>query len=193
MHFNEHYSLKDKHAFLSASKYSWLRYSKDQLKSAYLKAQAKERGTALHKLAAEMVRLGVKAMRSKKTFYSYVNDVIGYRMNCEQLLYYSPYAFGTADAIAFDERDRKLLIFDLKTGDTPAHMDQLKIYAALFCLEYRYVPESIDVELRIYQSDTIIVDTPAPDEISDIMCKIKEASEVLAEMDSEVPKEDFFK
>lgn len=39
-----------------------------------------------------------------------------------------------------------LRIHDLKTGISPVHMDQLLIYAALFCLEYKIKPGSIDTD-----------------------------------------------
>ena len=45
------------------------------------------------------------------------------------------------------------------------------IYAALFCLEYRYNPSSIDIELRIYQLDDVQVLIPEPDLIKNIMDK----------------------
>ena len=60
MHFNNHYELKEDHAFLSPSKSSWVNYTPEQLRNAFLKAKAKERGTKLHKLAAEMILNGVK-------------------------------------------------------------------------------------------------------------------------------------
>ena len=104
----------------------------------------------------------------------YVNDAIGFRMRPEQILYYSRFCFGTADAIAFDEKNQFLRIHDLKTGEVPAHMEQLLIYAALFCLEYNKKPEELGgIELRIYQNDQITVHNPEPDEIKAIMSKIK--------------------
>lgn len=88
----------------------------------------------------------------------------------EQVLYYSPYSFGTADAISF--RKNFLRIHDLKTGITPAHMEQLLIYAALFCLEYDIDPAKIETELRIYQSDDIVIHNPSADEILTLMDRI---------------------
>lgn len=70
-------------------------------------------------------------------------------MSTEVVLYYSDRFFGTADSISF--RNGVLRIHDLKTGKTPVHMDQLMVYAALFCLEYKIKPGDIDFELRIYQ------------------------------------------
>ena len=86
----------------------------------------------------------------------YVNDAIGFKLRPEQILYYSPNCFGTADAI--DLRGDLLRIHDLKTGKVPAHIEQLMIYAALFCLEYGIKPSDIDTELRIYQGDDILVE-----------------------------------
>lgn len=97
----------------------------------------------------------------------YVNDAIGYKMIPEQVLYYSDNCFGTADSIIF--RDHLLRIHDLKTGSTPAHMEQLMIYAALFCLEYKYKPADIGMELRIYQNNEITVYEPTVEDILPIM------------------------
>jgi hypothetical protein len=60
----------------------------------------------------------------------------------------------------------------LKTGDVPAHIEQLMTYAALFCLEYKIKPSDIEIELRIYQDDEILYHNPATDEIVPIMDKI---------------------
>lgn len=56
------------------------------------------------------------------------------------------------------------------------------IYAALFCLEYNYNPESIDFDLRIYQSDEIIHTDCSAEDIRDIMNKIRDFSEILEKM-----------
>ena len=106
-------------------------------------------------------------------------------MTPEQKLVHSRYAYGTADAISFDEKKRFLRIFDLKTGETPAHMTQLMIYAALFCLEYNYDPFTIDIELRIYQFDDISICNPEPEDIKELMIKIRENSEILEKLERE--------
>lgn len=134
MNFNKHSNLEGRHAFLGASKYHWIRYSDDKIAESYSKFLAIQRGTELHEFAAQCIRLSQKLPRSKKTLNSYVNDAIGFRMIPEQILYYSDNCFGTADAIIF--KNNFLRIHDLKTGVIPAHMEQLRIYAALFCLEY---------------------------------------------------------
>ena len=119
----------------------------------------------------------------------YVNDAIGYRMTPEQVLYYSPFCFGTADTICYDERKKFLRIHDLKTGASPAHMEQLMIYAALFYLEYGdlyfFKPEVGNIELRIYQSDEVVVYQPESSEILDISDKIIKFSEMLERVQSE--------
>ena len=104
-------------------------------------------------------------------------------METEQVLYYSENAFGTADAISF--KDNILRIHDYKSGIAPVHMDQLYIYAALFCLEYVVKPEKIQIELRIYQSGEVLVDKPDPATIRAIMDKIVEADRHLRKMKEE--------
>ena len=51
-------------------------------------------------------------------------------------------------------------------------MEQLLVYAALFCLEYNVKPGEIEHEHRIYQFDDIWVDNPKADDILPIMDKI---------------------
>jgi hypothetical protein len=128
------------------------------------------RGTELHAFAAQCISLGQRLPDEQRTLNMYVNDAIGYKMQPEQVLYYSVNCFGTADAIIF--RDGLLRIHDLKTGQIPAHMEQLMIYAALFCLEYDYKPTEINMELRIYQNDDIFIANPAVDDIAPIMDRI---------------------
>lgn len=170
MNFNPHYDLKGKHAFLGASTYSWIRYSDDDLVDRYHNYLAVQRGTRLHDLACTMIELGERLPRKHRTLNMYVNDAIGYGMMPEQPLYYSKNCFGTADAIKFE--NDFLRIHDLKTGVTPAKMDQLAIYSALFCLEYSVKPTDIRMELRIYQNDDVSVLEPDPMDILQIMDKI---------------------
>ena len=101
----------------------------------------------------------------------------------EQVLYYSDSCFGTADAIIF--KDKLLRIHDLKTGVTPAHIEQLRIYAALFCLEYHIKPSTIDFELRLYQSDSYIVENPDAEVILPIMDKIISFDKIITKIKSE--------
>ena len=161
------------HAFLGASKYSWLNYDEDKLAKMYKNyLSAQIMGTRLHALACEHIRLGIKMPKSKTTLNMYINDAIGFRMQPEQVLYFSQNCFGTADAISFKEKDSMLRIHDLKTGLTPASLHQLEIYAALFCLEYKIKPGNIKTELRIYQNDDILFGYPTAEDILPIMDKI---------------------
>ena len=180
MNFNKHLALEGQHAFLGASKYHWINYNESKVKEAYSNYIAAQRGTELHAFAAQCIRLGQKLPKSRKTLNLYVNDAIGYKMTPEQILYFSDNCFGTADAISF--RDKKLRIHDLKTGVTPAHMEQLEIYAALFCLEYKIKPSDIDIELRLYQFDEVLVHTPEADDIMDIIDKIINFDKIISEI-----------
>lgn len=177
MNFNNHSNLEGLHAFLGASKYHWINYSEDKVADSYNKYLATLKGTQLHEFAAQCIKLGQKLPKSKKTLNNYVNDAIGYKMTPEQILFYSENCFGTADAICF--RDNLLRIHDLKTGLIPAHMEQLEIYAALFCLEYKFKPSEIDIELRIYQHDEILVHNPTAEDIVPIMDKIITSDKVI--------------
>lgn len=170
MNFNDHSRYEGLHAFLGASKYHWIRYDEAKLINAYSSFLAVQKGTELHEFAANCIRLGQKLPKSKKTLNMYVNDAIGFKMTPEQILFFSENCFGTADAISF--RDNFLRIHDYKSGEVQAHMEQLDIYAALFCLEYRYKPTDIEIELRLYQSDDIVVNIPDPNLIGEIMQKI---------------------
>lgn len=183
MNFNRHSNLEGCHAFLGASKYHWIFYDEDKVSEAYKKALAAQKGTELHAFAAQCIKLRQKLPRSRKTLNMYVNDAIGYRMTPEQILYYSPNCFGTADAISFN--DNLLRIHDLKTGATPAHMEQLLVYAALFCLEYDAKPGNIDIELRLYQSDDILIANPGADEIAPIMDKIITFDKIIIDIRKE--------
>lgn len=177
MNFNNHSNLEGLHAFLGASKYHWINYSEAKVADSYNKYLATLKGTQLHEFAAQCIKLGQKLPKSKKTLNNYVNDAIGYKMTPEQILFYSENCFGTADAICF--RNNLLRIHDLKTGLIPAHMEQLEIYAALFCLEYKFKPSEIDMELRIYQHDEILVHNPTAEDIVPIMDKIITSDKVI--------------
>lgn len=170
MNFNQHYDLVGQHAFLSASKYHWINYDVDKLDQKFITHMAAQRGTELHELAHNLIRLGVKLPRSTKTLNLYVNDAIGWRMTPEQVLFYSEVCFGTADAIGF--KNNFLRISDLKTGVSPTSEHQLEVYAALFCLEYRYKPTQLKIELRIYQNDEVRVYEGDPLVITHIMDRI---------------------
>ena len=177
MNFNKHSTLEGFHAPFSASQSSWLRYTDERALEVYENKKAAEIGTKLHAWAKDSIDLGIKMPKSKKTLYSYVNDAIGYKMSTEVVLFYSPRFFGTADAISF--RNGKLRIHDLKTGEGPTHFEQLEIYAALFCLEYKFNPTKIDIELRIYQNDEMRILEPQAEDIQMIMDKIVTFDKIL--------------
>ncbi len=183
MNFNEHYRLEGKHAFLSASKYHWVNYDDEKIGSAYLKHLATEEGTKKHELARMLIEMNEHLPKSKKTLCMFVNDAIGYRMKPEQVLYYSDNAFGTADAISF--RKNLLRIHDLKTGESPTSHTQLLVYAAYFCLEYAVNPEDIEIELRIYQHDSIDILRPEAKQVRDIMKKTVEADKIIEKIKAE--------
>ena len=180
MIFNRHSNLEGQHAFLGASKYHWLNYDEEKVAEVYSNYLATQKGTVLHDFAAQCIRLGQKLPKSQKSLNMYVNDAIGYKMTPEQVLFYSENCFGTADAIAF--RDGFLRIHDLKTGMTPAHMEQLQIYAALFCLEYRIEPIDIQMELRLYQFNEILIQEPEPELIRSIILKIQTFDKIVSEI-----------
>jgi hypothetical protein len=179
----KHLELEGRHAFLSPSNYHWVNYSDEKIDRVWATSQEAAKGSALHALAADLIRLKVKLPRSEKTLNMYVNDAIGFRLTPEQPLYYSDWAFGTADAIGF--RNNKLRVHDLKNGRTKTKVTQLECYAALFCLEYGFKPFDIDIELRIYQNDEVQVYEADPDVIFHIMDRYivfnKRISELMEE------------
>ena len=177
MNFNDHSKFRNQHAFLSPSSYHWLNYDEEKLIDRYEKLQAVKRGTQLHEFAALCIRLGQTLPESEKTLNMYVNDAIGFKMTPEQMLYYSENCFGTADTISF--RDSCLRIHDYKSGENPAKIEQLEIYAALFCLEYHMKPTDIEIKLRIYQNDEVLMHDPGIDEIYPIMDKIVTFDKIL--------------
>lgn len=183
MNFNRHSNLEGQHAFLGASKYHWINYSDDKLAESYLKHLATLKGTQLHEFAAQCIRLGQKLPKSQKTLNLYVNDAIGFRMTPEQPLVYSENCFGTPDTISF--RNDFLRIHDYKSGEIPAHMEQLEIYAALFCLEYGYKPGNIGMELRLYQFNDYTVLNPTAEDILPIMDRIVTSDKIINKIKAE--------
>lgn len=184
MNFNRHSSFEGLHAFLGASKYHWINYDDEKLIKSYNSFMAAQKGTELHEFASQCIKLGQKLPKSSKTLNMYVNDAIGFKMTAEQVLVYSENCFGTADAISF--RKNFLRIHDFKSGSVPAHMEQLQIYTALFCLEYDVKPSDIDIELRIYQNDQIVYSNPEGDVILPIMDKIISFDKILRKIKQEV-------
>ena len=177
MKWNKHSNLEGTHSFLSASKSSWLRYTDKVLIERWHSSQAAQEGTELHAIAAKLIEKRIKLPDNGQNLSNYVNDAIGFKMDPEVVLFYSDVAYGTADAISF--KRNKLRIHDLKTGISPVHMDQLKIYAAYFCLEYEVKPRDISMELRIYQNDQMETCKAEPAEIEDIINKIVHFDKIL--------------
>ena len=91
-------------------------------------------------------------------------------MRSEVILKYSDNFFGTTDAISF--KNNVLKINDFKSGDLEAHMDQLIVYAALFCLEYKIKPSEITIQLRLYQYAKYNEYIASIDDIVPVMDKI---------------------
>ena len=180
MNFNNHSDLKDAHAFLSPSSYHWLNYDQNKLETVWRNQKAKEEGTVLHAFASVAITKRIKLANIRKALNQFVNDSIGFKMESEQVLYYSHNVFGTADAISF--RDGLLRIFDLKTGVTKPSFKQLDIYAALFCLEYGVAPTTIEVEERLYQGNGFEVNLPDPLWIQDVMDKIVESDAIIEKL-----------
>lgn len=172
MRFNRHSELQGKHALLSPSYYHWVNYDQQKLEARYYSFMSANRGTELHALAHQAIKLGIPLDPSNEALAMYVNDAIAFGMSSEQPLYYSDNCFGTADSIGF--YDPLLRVHDLKNGINATNPKQLEVYAALFCLEYARDPFSMEFELRIYQRNEVRVFEPPPEAISSIMDKIIE-------------------
>jgi hypothetical protein len=183
MNFNSHSKYEGMHSFLSASNHAWVNYDEDKLIRVYSNRLAAARGTELHDFACRAIKLGIKLPENGQTLNMYVNDAIGFNMQPEQVLFYSPNAFGTADAISY--RNKKLRIHDLKTGVSEVSMVQLEIYAAFFCLEYDVKPNDIQMELRIYQSGKVLIEEAEPDDIYHLMDKIMVFDRCIEDLKSE--------
>ena len=191
MEFIQHRNLQGLHAPFSASQSHWLRYDDEKVAEVYLNKKAAQMGSRLHEWAKETIDLGLKQdTRKKTTLNMYINDAIGFKMSTEVVLFYSERFFGTADAICFrNEKGRDTLrIHDLKTGKTGKiedHIEQLEVYAAFFCLEYKVKPGEIDIELRVYKNDEVLVHKPTVEDILPIMDKIIHLDKLLQKIDEE--------
>lgn len=186
MQFHKYPHLEGTHAPYGPSQSSWLRYDEEKAIRVHLKKKAAMRGTILHEWAKMTIDLGIKLPDTKQTLNAYVNDAIGFRMDTEVILFYSPMFYGTADAICFRKINGRdfLRIHDLKTGEEPASIEQLKVYAALFCLEYNIRPGDIDMELRIYQNDEIKYSYPTAEDILPIMDFIVSRNKLLEQVEN---------
>lgn len=187
MRFHSYPHLKGTHAPYGASQTAWLRYDEDKAVRTHIKKKAAMRGTLLHEWAQNTINLGIKQPDTGNTLYAYVNDAIGFKMDTEVILYYSPRFYGTADSICFRKINGRdtLRIHDLKTGEEPASMDQLKVYAAFFCLEYEIRPGDIDIELRIYQNNKVVCCNPTVEDILPIMDFIVSRDKLYKKLDNE--------
>lgn len=175
--------LKNTHAFLSPSRHYWLNYSEDKLVQTYKNHKKAALGTEYHGLASRLINLAVRLPNTAASFNSFVNDAIGFKMNSEVLLYYSPNCYGTADAISFN--DGLLRVHDLKTGiSSNASMNQLLIYAALFVLDYDVsIKELKGVELRIYQNSEVTEFFPSPKDVFDVVTVIVQSDKIISKID----------
>lgn len=204
MEFYRHPELEGKHAILSASSWRWLKDDEEGLIKRLCSQHSTDIGTILHEVAYKYITYRIKLNKYDKknvmlelltngipgfiidsldfdamfdNLMNYVNDAIGFKMKPEVVLRYSNNFFGTADAISYSEEKRILRIHDFKSGTTPAHIEQLLIYAALFCLEYRIKPNEIErIELRIYQRNK--------DNIPEILFHNPEADEIVSVIDT---------
>lgn len=142
-------------------------------------------GVEQHRYAAICIEEGIVQDDEKSTVGLYINQCIQFRMQPEVVLFYSPNAFGTVDAIAY--RYRVLRISDLKTGATRVSEHQLEVYAALFCLEYEIDPFSLrGIELRLYKDGKVFLYDADPAYIKGIMDKIVQFDAILNQLREEV-------
>ena len=212
MIFRRHSELEGRHAILSASSWRWINDDIESLTKRICGQYLPAIGTILHDFARkhikhriklnkydkknimlELVEQGVPAMVIDtinfdavfENLMRYVNDCVAFKMTPEVVLRFSDYFFGTTDAIKYDEESRFLRIHDYKSGTTPAHMEQLMIYVALFCLEYAIKPSSIQCELRIYQGPEPVIYEPSPEEITQIIETILTFDNFMAKMREE--------
>ena len=199
------------HAILSPSQSSWTNYdSQEYLFNLVCSKYAQEIGTLLHKLAETAIKYKVKvpkiaarpmitlwllangiprgivdADKYVSNFVAYVNDAIGFDMEPEVILKFSDNAFGTADAIRFNEKKMHLRIHDYKSGVTKPCLRQLEVYAAYFCMEYNIKPKDLTMELRIYWQDQIIVGNPTAADILPLIDKIRESDKYIKTLKGE--------
>ena len=181
MNWKNYSHLRNTHAFLSPSRYHWLRYDSEKLITTYENYRKVKDGTRYHKLAEELISLSVRLPQISASLNSFVNDAIGFRMHPEVVLYYSDHCYGTADAISFYKGI--LRIHDLKTGVSPASLDQLYIYAGLFFLDYNIDSREVKkIVLRIYQNEEVLEAQPTVSDIEHIVERIQEADKVLEDL-----------
>lgn len=206
------------HAPFGASQSAWVNYQNfDKFLQVRRSKYSAMRGTIIHAMASDLIDNRIKVTKSYlktqipvellrngvprwaidavkddavENLLHYINDGIGFGMKTEQPLKYSDYFFGTTDCIIFDETSGKLRIHDYKNGTTPAHIEQLYIYAALFCLEYgpiyQFIPGDIQIETRLYQTKNYICANPTAADIVPIMDIMVDVTEKMKMYDEEV-------
>ena len=185
MRWRKHSHLEGQHAFLSPSTYHWINYDDEKLAFRYRTMRAALEGVEQHRYAAVAIEEREVQDDETTTLGMYINQCIQFRMSPEVVLYFSPNAFGTVDAIAYSHR--RLRISDLKTGVTRTSEHQLEVYAALFCLEYGFDPYDLrSIELRIYQDGRCREYVGDPAFIKGIMDKIIRFDKRLNELREEV-------
>lgn len=195
MLWNDHWRLEGQHAYLGASKHHWINYDETKLRRNFVNQLKAKEGTELHEIAKLLIKKKIKLRQNNTTFNSYVNDAIGFGMDPEVPLAYnvardgSSDFFGTPDAMCyrvFPDEGPVLRIHDLKTGTHLGRMEQLRVYAALFFLEYgklmKVKPHDVKIILRIYQNDTFVQEFADPAEIVRIMEWGKKADKIIKEM-----------
>lgn len=183
MIWNEHSELVGQHAPFGASQHAWVRYDDEKFIEVYKNKKAAPMGTRLHAFAAEAISLRRK-LEGEDSLAMFVRDSIDFKMRPEQPLWYSPRFGGTADAISY--RRGILRIFDLKTGKNEADIEQLQIYAAYFCLEYKIQPKNIkSIILRLYQFDKITEEIADRELIHDLMVNIAHKDRLGKKIDLE--------
>lgn len=196
MNFRRHLELNGRHAPLSPSSWRWLNDDEESFTKRLCSQYLADIGTILHDIARKHIKHRIKLNKYDKknvmldlvergipafvvdtinfdamyeNFMRYVNDCVAFKMTPEVVLYFSPNCFGTTDAINYNEETHFLRIHDYKSGTTPAHMEQLMIYVALFCLEYGIKPSSLYTELRIYQGPEPMIYEPSAEEITQVI------------------------
>lgn len=208
MILNPHLDIVGKHAIFGASNWRWINYENDEdFAQAMVSKWATDIGTGAHEFAARHIRRGIKLDSSRlaknelllylledckipeyaidiprlfDNVRNYVNDCVGFHMTPEVPIKYADAVFGTADAVQYD--DKVLRIFDLKTGMLAGHMEQLMVYAAFYCLDYRVKPFDISMELRIYQNNEIALLNPDPNDIQRIIDQAIRANKIALKL-----------
>lgn len=183
MSFKTNTRVIGQHAFLSPSTYHWLDYDEDKLRRVYFQREQARRGDRLHVLAKDMIDLGVKLPDNGTTLSMYVNDAIGFRMEAEVPVIYSEDCFGTVDTLCC--RNNTLRIHDLKTGVSSTDIRQLKIYAAIFCFQWKFSPDQLRIILRIYQNDDIFEEIADPIDIAMVMDRVQTQAALIAHLREE--------